>query len=327
MPQDRKILVTGATGFVGAHAVNELISNGWQVRCLLRETSDRSKIPESVEIVTGSLANIDDLKRAVRDCNSLMHIAGLVRALSLADFMRVNRDATANLVRAARDSGVERFLLCSSQAAGGPSYDGRPRRADDPCEPVTDYGQSKLAGEQALQQNAGNMWWCIIRPPAVYGPNDRAFLTFVRWVNLGFKLRLGNGKGRFAIIHGEDLARAMRMGIEADIPSGQIFYATDGGEWTLFDMGRAVESAMGRKAVWIPIPLSIAPAIAVIIEFIAKMQGGIALLSRQKVRELSQSAWICDSETFQRRVEFSPKYNLFTGMAQTIAWYRENGWI
>ncbi len=327
MPSDRRIFVTGATGFVGTHAVHELVRNGWQVRCLVREQSNRSKLPSNIEVIQGSLNDVDSLRRSMEGCQAVMHIAGLIRARSLDEFMKVNRDGTASLAMAAREAGVGRFLLCSSQAAGGPELNGWPRRADDPSEPITNYGRSKLAGEQALRDNAGDMWWTIIRPPAVYGPYDRAFLTFIRWVKWGFKLRLGDGKMRFSIIHAEDLAVAMRLAITAKYSSGQTFYATDGEEWTFFDMGKAVEAALGTKASWILIPRALAPGIATAIEFFANLNGKVALLSRQKILEMSQPAWTCDGETFKLEVNFKPQYDLIDGMRQTINWYKENGWV
>ncbi len=327
MPSPQKILITGGTGFVGTHAVTELVRAGWQVRCLVRGSSNRARLPAEVELFEGELTATETLRDSLIGCDAVMHIAGLIRARSQPEYLQINRDVTTVLVKAAKAVGVKRFLLCSSQAAGGPELNGWPRRVDDPQQPITNYGVSKLAGEEVLRSNAGDMWWAIVRPPAVYGPHDRAFFTFVRWVNFGFKLRLGNGSMRFNIIHVHDLAVAMRMAIEADLPSGQTFYATDGEEYTLFDMGDTVEKALGKKAIWIPIPLGVAPGIAIVIEFVAGLSGKIPLLSRQKILELSQTAWTCDGETFRSKVNFQPQYDLRSGMAQTINWYRERGWI
>jgi len=323
----RTIFLTGATGFVGVHAAHELVRSGYRVRCLVRKGSERKRLPEAVELIEGALSDEASLRQGVEGCWGVMHIGGIVRARNMDEFLRVNRDGTALLAKVAREAGVERFTLCSSQAAGGPGTRERRRSVDDPPAPVTYYGRSKLAGEEALAENAGNLWWSIIRPPAVYGPYDYAFFTFVEWVKWGFKLRLGDGRNLFALIHVEDLARALRLALEADAPSGRIWYATDGVNHTLFDMGDAVEKAVGKKAIWIPIPMSAAPAIARVIETIANARGEIALLSRQKVIELTQPAWTCDDEPLRRETGYQNQFDLTSGMAQTVRWYREKGWI
>jgi nucleoside-diphosphate-sugar epimerase len=116
-----RVLVTGGTGFVGTHTVQHLVRQGYVVRCLVRSTSDRSRLPEEVELAEGHLLNFASLQRAAADCWGVIHVGGVVRVRVARDFLRVNRDGTANLTKAAREAGVERFVLCGSQAAAGPT--------------------------------------------------------------------------------------------------------------------------------------------------------------------------------------------------------------
>lgn len=323
----QRILITGATGFVGVHTAWELVERGYRLRCLVRKTSDISRLPPDVELITGHLLDFPSLQEAVKDCWGVIHIGGIVRARDLREFYRVNRDGTANLVRAAREGSVRRFLLCSSQAAGGPSTPERKRKVSDPDAPVTDYGRSKLAGERALREGAGDMWWAVIRPPAVYGPWDYAFLTVVYWVKHHIKLKLGDGEMPFMLIHSADLARALTLGLAADAPSSSIWYATDGAEHTQIELSRAVEEALGKRAVWITIPVFVAPLVASLIEFISNLRGKTALLSRQKLLELTQPAWTCDDQPFRAATGFIPQFDLFSGMKNTVEWYKEQGII
>ncbi len=320
------ILLTGGTGFVGNHTAKALLDSGCRVRCLVRPTSDRSRMPDSIEFVEGDVTDHASLTHAVAGCWGVVHAGGLVKANDKQDFYRVNRDGTANLVRAARDTDVKRFVLCSSQAAGGPSVDHR-RQASDLPAPVTEYGKSKLAGEKVLQTEAGDMWHCIIRPPAVYGPYDVAFLSLVRGIKYHVKLGIGSRNNKYAIIHGEDLAQALMLGLSVDCPSGMVWYATDGVDHTTEELGTVVEIAMNRKAVWITIPKAVAIAIAGLNEMLSKLRGSPALLSREKINELTQTAWTCDDKPFRDITGFKEKYNLFDGMVQTVKWYKDQGWI
>jgi nucleoside-diphosphate-sugar epimerase len=131
----------------------------------------------------------------------------------------------------------------------------------------------------------------------------------------------------FSMIHAHDLARGMRIALEANVETGRIFYLTDGRDYTLFDLTEAMELALGLRARWITIPEFAAAGIAELMEFIASLQGEIAGLGRQKVVELMQTGWRCDSEPLRRVTGFRPEFNLTSGMEQTVAWYRKEGWI
>ena len=324
---DKPILLTGSTGFVGTHTVYHLVEQGYKVRCLVRKTSDTSKLPRSVEQVVGHLMNFDSLKQAVKGCQAVVHVGGIVRARHVRDFYRINRDGTANLTKAATETGVERFVLCSSQAAAGPSTTDRQRKWDDTPQPVTDYGKSKLSGEEALQKRVGDMWYSIVRPCAVYGPWDEAFFMLVKWVKWGFKAKLGRGKMPVSLIHGEDLARALTLAITADHPSGAIWFATDGADHNLHEVFDAIERAMDKRARWITIPEWIAPGISSILELVAGISGTTAQFGRNRVNELTQPAWTCDDTPFREATGFREKYDLYNGWKQTIEWYRTNAWI
>ncbi len=322
-----KILLTGSTGFIGTHTAHHLVDQGYRLRCLVRKTSDTSRLPKGVELTEGHLLNFDSLRKAVKDCQGVIHVGGVVRVKRVRDFYVINRDGTSNIVKAAREEGVERFVLCSSLAAAGPSSPGSHRRWDDEPQPVTEYGKSKLSGEEMLQKGAGEMWWSIVRPPSVYGPWDIAFLTLVKWVKRGFKLRIGDGKTVISLIHASDLARALTLTIEADRPSGKIWFATDGADHDLPELTEAIERALDREARWINIPKWVTPAVAWLIEMFAEFRGDAALLSRAKLAELMQPAWTCDDEPFREATGYREKFNLTEGMAQTVEWYLDHKWI
>jgi len=246
--------------------------------------------------------------------------------MRIDDFYRVNRDGTENLVRVARKAGLSRFLYCSSQAAAGPATGSDPRTALDPPTPITDYGKSKLAGEEAVKLAAGDMWWCIIRPPAVYGPLDLSFLPYIRGIKAGVKLRIGKGM-KFSLIYVSDLARALILALENRQSSGAIWFVTDGEAHTDLEIAEVVEQALNKHALAVNIPLWIAYGAAGINELLGKIRATPAFFSWQKVSELSSPNYTCDDRSFRRLTGFKSELDVRTGFKLTVDWYRSHGWL
>ena len=320
------VLLTGGTGFVGSHTAHNLIDRGFRIRCLVRPTSDLTRLPAGVETVQGHLLNFESLRKAAQKCWGVIHVGGVVKVRQVRDFYLVNRDGTANLLKAAREEGVEKFLYCSSQAAAGPSNDTKPRTAEDLPRPVTEYGKSKLAGEEILKSKAGKMWWCIIRPPAVYGPLDVAFLPLIKSINRGFKLRIGKGT-KFSIVHVTDLANAIVTVLEKEHASGKTWFVTDGDIHDEEDLAEAIETALGVRAYRITVPVWIARSLGSMNEFLSRIHGTASYFNREKVSELTQPVYTCDDTSFREEFRFQNRYDLKSGMIQTVRWYRDKKWL
>ncbi|MHC4490097.1 MAG: NAD-dependent epimerase/dehydratase family protein, partial [Planctomycetota bacterium] len=171
----RTALVTGGHGFLGSHLVDLLLARGFRVRCLLRPERPASVFAgRAVDIARGDLRRSEGLAAAVRGVDLVFHVAGLVTARGPAEFRAVNVEGTRRIAAAVGrvNPGSRPFFYVSSQAAAGPSRDGRPVREDRPPQPLTHYGRSKLGGERALSEVLGGVAWSIVRPPAIYGPRD-----------------------------------------------------------------------------------------------------------------------------------------------------------
>lgn len=323
---DRRVFMTGATGFIGTRTAQLMSGLGYKLVCIVRPTSDRSNLPENVELVEGHLLDKESLERAVQGCWAVIHIAGAVKARQVRDFYTINRDGTRNLVNAAANAGVERFLLCSSQAAAGPASNRHRRKASDVPQPITDYGKSKLAGEESLKENAGDMWWCIVRPPAVYGPHDYAFLPLIRGINRGVKLRFA-GESRFSMIYVDDLAQALILSLSTAHDSGAVWFATDGEDHDADGLTHAVENALNKKALRVTVPLWAAYAVSAALSIGGHITGKPVFLSRQKIKELTQDNYTCDDEPLRKTTGYSPEFDLKTGMRDTVTWYKQQGLI
>jgi dihydroflavonol-4-reductase len=203
-----KAFVTGGTGFVGAHLVQALRARGDEVTCLVRDPAKaHARGWSDVRLIPGDLDDAAALGRGCADAEVIYHVAGRISARDLSDFMRANRDGTANVLEAAGPGWAGRFVLVSSLAAGGPTAPGQPIDETRPPSPVTPYGQSKLAAEVLVRAMARS--WTIVRPPAVYGEWDREFLKVFRLARLGLVPVFGDGSQELSVIYAGDLAAAL----------------------------------------------------------------------------------------------------------------------
>jgi len=253
----RSVLVTGGHGFLGSHLVDLALKRGHRVRCLLRPgRSEAVFAGRPVEVARGDLRSPAGLADAVRGVDWIIHVAGRISARSPAEFRAVNVEGTRRLARAAAaaTSRCSRFVLVSSQAAAGPSPDGRPIDEGCPPHPVSQYGRSKLAAERALAGALGSVPFTICRPPAIYGPRDRALRPFFRLAANGIALRLGFRERRFDLLHARDVARALLAAAGEPRAAGRTYFLADRAGYSYEEFAAALEKAVGRTLVRIPLP-------------------------------------------------------------------------
>jgi nucleoside-diphosphate-sugar epimerase len=310
------VAVTGATGFIGPHIVRRL-RDDWQVRILTRRSVAPSAFGAEVEALHGDLDDQASLRRLLDGASAVVHIAGLIKARTREKFFRANAESVGRLAEiAAAAPAPPRFVLMSSLAAREPE--------------LSDYAASKLAGERALIAAGGALPWTILRPPAVYGPGDRATLFFFRSVRHGIGPVLGSERARFSLIHVKDLAGAVGAlladnrgaGLIADIDDGQ--GAQGGYCWR--EMIEAASAAFGRRARVVRVPMAIPYGLGLLNQALARI-GYTPMLTPGKVRELYHRDWVCDPGPIMARTAWQPEVPLRQGFATTIAWYRQQGWL
>jgi nucleoside-diphosphate-sugar epimerase len=239
--------------------------------------------------------------------------------------MQVNRDGTENLARAAQAAGVSRFVFVSSLAATGPAAPDAPVDEDSPPHPVTPYGRSKLAAEEALR--AVPIPFTILRPPAVYGPGDRAFLRLFRLARLGVAPVLGDGRQLLSLIHVTDLTRALVAAATASGALGRTYHAAAPEITTQRDFVQAIGRAVGRSVHVLAIPAPVARALLQVSGALARLVRRPTQLAPNRAGEYLAPAWTCSSAAFQRDTGWRAEMPLTRGLAETAEWYRREGWL
>ena len=327
-----RILLTGASGFLGSHVAEQLDQRGADVRALVRPTSE-TRFLESLEHVTllsGAMSDKASLLAATEGVDGIIHAAGLVRAKRPADFHRTNAQGTSNLLHAAKEnaSSIERFVLVSSLAVMGPSKDGRPVPSSAAPNPVTHYGRSKLAAEEAARAEVHSLPITIIRPPMIYGPRDREILPFFKSVQLGVLPLTGSRSSLLSAIFAADCATACIKALEARVPSGSTYFVEDGHLESLGGLIAHIEKALGRRA-WlrVPVPRSLMYGAALVSELYGRVRGRAVMLTRDKLNELLAPHWVCDSSEAQAALGWKPRISFGEGTRLTGAWYRREGWL
>jgi nucleoside-diphosphate-sugar epimerase len=328
--RSKRVLVTGANGFVGSHLTEALLERGYQVRCVVRSTSDLTFIHNlPVEWAYTDLRDADKLPEICDGIDLVCHCAALTRALDEATFVAVNATGTERLARAclAANPSLERFLYVSSAAAAGPSRDPEDYIDESrPLQPVTWYGKSKAAAEQRLRALNGRLPLTIVRPAAVFGPRDRDFFAYFEMVRYGFSLRLGRAMRLYSLIYVHDLIDLIIGALESGSAEDEIFFASSYAH-SYTELADGIGQAMGKKPLRITLPLAVLGPISLWSRLQARVTGKPALLNDQRIIDLRQPYWLCSGEKARRQLGFAPQYDLAPALAATADWYRRNEWI
>ncbi len=319
-----KVLVTGATGFIGSFLVEALIRKGYDVTCLVRKTSKLKWLSHlRPQYLHADLDDTDSYAKRLGEFEYIFHLAGLTKADSAKDFYHANAVCTQKLVTAAAEMNplLKRFLHISSLAAAGPSIDGRPLPEDEPASPVSVYGKSKLEGEKAVLSCKEKLLVTIIRPPAVYGPRDTDFfLVFKAVQNRLFPYW---GRSSYSLIYVEDLVQGMILAAEKEAAAGKIYYLADSRIYTNDDILTAMSATLGRKAFRLRLPRSILPALAVLLQKIQKK----GIINPDKIQEIRYPHWTCDPAKAMKELGFHTETPLGEGFKKTADWYRKEKWL
>ncbi len=295
------VALTGASGFIGHAIALRLCQAGLKVRGLVRSSRIIPSLDHSnFTLIPGDLHNIESLKKLVQGCTSVVHCAGTVRGSKRIDFIPSNIQGVANILRVCGSQpSPPRIIHFSSLAAREPS--------------LSPYAWSKREGELLIQQEGESLHWIIVRPPAVYGPKDKALRPLFQLGKKGIALHLGSKNGKFSLIHVEDLTEVILRALERNTIRSAIFEVDDG-----FPNGYSWKSVFQvinpEIKIHVRVPRRFLWLIGKSNEILSRVFGYMPLFTTGKVAELGHVNWVSDSEDARQQLGWSPQIPLEEGL-------------
>jgi nucleoside-diphosphate-sugar epimerase len=311
-----RVAMTGATGFVGSVTALVICERGHELTALVRdETRAKRLLPASVRTVAGDLQDSSALDALMSGVDVVVHVAGAISAASETGFMQVNADGTRAVMQAAQRAGVKRFVHVSSLAAREPA--------------ISPYCASKAKGEEIVTTATSDMEWIIVRPPAVYGPGDKATLPLIQQLSRRVAYLTGRRDQRVSVIHVDDLAQALVVAAEGAVKPGQIYEVDDGQpggyDWDGLAAAAGVSLGFQPRIRLLPKPILVIAGAACAV--VSAITGKAFILSSGKVRELYHSDWVIHGRRLDETGQWRAQKGFAAGFAETLAWYRKQGWL
>lgn len=329
----KRILITGASGFVGENLVKEAIKRNFRTYAGVRKTSNiEAIISPFVVIYEMDLSNKNLLKKKFKEFKEndqsfdyIIHAAGVTKTCKKSDFDLVNHQFTRNLVEALieTDSIPKKFIFISSLAALGPGDEKSqtPLNQNTYPHPISEYGKSKLQAELFLQ-SLKNFPYLILRPTGVYGPGEMDYYQVYKSINMGLEFYIGSREQHLSFIHVSDLSSLIFDALKSKIQQ-KSYFVSDLEEYTSEEFNFLIKKELNKKTLKMIFPKWLIKALAYLAEKGACAFGKVPTLNTEKYHEISSKNWLCDSQDLVEDFDFAPEYNLEKGLKQTLDWYKK----
>jgi dihydroflavonol-4-reductase len=325
-----RVLVTGATGFTGGHLARRLAQCGDDVRALVRAPDDHQDLSENgIDLVAGDLRDITALERAVSGIDVVYHIAAVYRQAGIGaeTYRAVNAIAVRDLVGRAAAAGVRRVVHCSTVGVHG-DVENPPANEDAPLRPGDVYQVTKLEGERLARETGSQLGIevTIVRPTGIYGPGDRRLLKLFRGVARRRFVTLGNGGIYYHLTYIDDLVEGFRLCGTHPRAAGRTYILAGGEVTTLNELVGLVAEGAGvpRPGCHLPVwPFWLAGALCETVCVPLRIEPPIY---RRRVDFFTKSRAF-DIARARQEIGYAPRVGLREGIARTLEWYREHGWL
>ena len=330
-----KILVTGASGFIGSFIVEEALRREMEVWAAVRQSSSKKYLTDKrINFIELNLSSQKELEKqlARHEFDYVVHAAGATKCLHTEDFFKVNTDGTRHLVQAllALKMPIRRFVYLSSLSVFGAIKEQQPYQEiseHDHPRPNTAYGKSKLMAEQYLDSIGNDFPYIILRPTGVYGPREKDYFLMAKSIKGHTDFSVGFKRQDITFVYVTDVVQAVFLALDHG-RDGRKYFLSDGNVYQSSDFSNLIHDCLGRPW-WIRIkaPVWVLRLVTFFGEHIGRMTGKISALNNDKYNILKQRNWRCNIEPTVDELGFHPQYDLKRGTQLTISWYKENNWL
>ena len=340
----KKILITGASGFIGSFIVEEALAQGMEVWAGVRKSSSRRYLQDQrIHFIELNLDSKDELMEQLSNhtFDYIVHAAGVTKCINKSDFFRVNTEGTRHLVEAlqALQMPIGHFVFISSLSVFGAIREQQPYepiRDTDTPQPNTAYGKSKLEAERILlAPTLTPSFPCtILRPTGVYGPRERDYFLMAKSIKGHSDFSVGYKRQDITFVYVKDVVQAVFLALERQGTKSEEFrhprcyFLSDGEVYQSSTFSDLLIQEMGHPwCVRIKAPIWVLRVVTLFGEWIGRLTGKISALNNDKYHILKQRNWQCNIQPAINELGYHPRYNLKQGVKETIAWYKKEGWL
>lgn len=327
--ETKKVLITGASGFIGSFLVDEALKRNYEVYAGVRKLSRRKYLLDpAIQFFEMDFSQKKILRKQLESgprFDYIIHAAGVVKSCNKTDFMTINYHYTKYFIEILKETDKipDKFIFISSLAVFGPGNENtlQPIKTTDTPQPVTMYGRSKQMAEQFILSQT-NFPYIILRPTGVYGPREEDYFLTYKLIKKGIETFIGTKEQHLTFLYVADLSKLVFDILKSKI-TGRTYFVTDLKQYTTQQFNAIIKKTLNKKTIAIVFPKSIINIIAFLNEKLSCLFGKPSTLNSEKYNELICKNWLCESEEIVKDFDFKPEYDLEKGIRKTIAWFKK----
>jgi nucleoside-diphosphate-sugar epimerase len=324
----QRVLITGASGFVGFHLIEAALAHNLEVFAAIRKSSNVEHLQHlPIQYTYPDFRSIEALQKELEEkrYDFIIHAAGITKARTQQDYDAVNAGYTYNLFKAAQQAGtIQKMVFLSSLAAVGPLNVKGLINETKNLEPVTAYGRSKRVAEQQIADL--DIPLITLRPTAVYGPREKDIFIILKSISRGLDPYIGRIDQQLSFVYVKDLANITVTALFSGVRKGS-YNISDGQSYNRYALADITKNVLGKKAWRFHLPMGLVKLLAVVLEKTYKFTNQTPALNKEKLNELAALNWCCSIDKAKTDLQYQPQYNLQKGLEETLQWYKQQGWL